>query len=108
MSIQAEDIRGLIYDLQKEQYLLATDYLANTSCLFLRELDKPYSTDQRFSEYTWLLAAPNRALTMIRKQINPLLSPAMRKRLEKLASAIVLFSEGHPNMMFYLAEDVYG
>ena len=51
------------------------------------------------------MVAPNLALTVVQKQVNPLLSPSTRRRLEKLASTVALFSEGHPDMVFYLAED---
>ena len=59
----------------------------------------------KLPETARLLVAPNRAFTVVRKQVNPLLSPATRKRLDKLASTVALFSEGRPDMVFYLAED---
>ena len=105
VTLRAEDIQGLIHDLRREKYLLAADALADTSRLFLRKLERPHNPDKRFSEYARLLVAPNRALTVVRKQVNPLLTPATRKRLDKLASTVALFSEGHPDMVFYLAED---
>ena len=105
VTLRAEDIQGLIHDLRREKYLLAADALADTSRLFLRKLERPHNPDKRFSEYARLLVAPNRALTVVRKQVNPLLSPSTRRRLEKLASTVALFSEGHPDMVFYLAED---
>ena len=105
VTLRAEDIQGLIHDLRRERYLLAADALADTSRLFLRKLERPRNPDRRFSEYARLLVAPNRALTVVQKQVNPLLSPSTRRRLEKLASTVALFSEGHPDMVFYLAED---
>ena len=105
VTLRAEDIQGLIHDLRREKYLLAADALADTSRLFLRKLERPRNPDRRFSEYARLLVAPNRALTVVQKQFNPLLSPSTRRRLEKLASTVALFSEGHPDMVFYLAED---
>ena len=105
VTLRAEDIQGLIHDLRREKYLLAADALADTSRLFLRKLERPHNPDRRFSEYARLLVAPNRALTVVQKQVNPLLSPSTRRRLEKLASTVALFSEGHPDMVFYLAED---
>ena len=105
VTLRAEDIQGLIHDLRREKYLLAADALADTSRLFLRKLERPHNPDKRFSEYARLLVAPNRALTVVRKQVNPLLTPATRRRLEKLASTVALFSEGRPDMVFYLAED---
>lgn len=105
VTLRAEDIQGLIHDLRREKYLLAADALADTSRLLLRKLDRPHNPRQRFSEYARLLVAPNRALTVVRKQVNPLLSPATRRRLDKLANTVALFSEGHPDMVFYLAED---
>jgi len=105
VTLRAEDIQGLIHDLRRERYLLAADALAETSRLFLRKLERPHNPDKRFSEYARLLVAPNRALTVVRKQVNSLLSPATRRRLDKLASTVALFSEGRPDMVFYLAED---
>ena len=105
VTLRTEDIQGLIHDLRREKYLLAADALADTSRLFLRKLERPHNPDKRFSEYARLLVAPNRALTVVRKQVNPLLTPATRRRLDKLASTVALFSEGHPDMVFYLAED---
>ena len=105
VTLRAEDIQGLIQDLRREKYLLAAEALADTSRLFLRKLDRPHDPRQRFSEYARLLVAPNRALTVVRKQVNPLLSASTRRRLDKLASMMTLFSEGRPDMVFYLAED---
>ncbi len=105
VTLRAEDIQGLIHDLRREKYLLAADALAETSRLFLRKLERPHNPDRRFSEYARLLVAPNRALTVVRKQVNPLLSTSTRRRLDKLASTMTLFSEGRPDMVFYLAED---
>ena len=105
VTLRAEDIQGLIHDLRREKYLLAADALADTSRLFLRKLERPLNPDKRFSEYARLLVAPNRALTVVRKQVNPLLTPATRRRLDKLASTVALFSEGRPDMVFYLSED---
>ena len=105
VSLRAEDIQGLIHDLRKEKYLLAADALADTSRPLLRKLGQPYDQNRRFSEYTRLLIAPSRAMNVVRKQVNYLLSPPVRKRLEKISSAMALFSEGHPNMVFYVSED---
>ena len=105
VSLRAEDIQGLIHDLRKEKYLLAADALADTSRPLLRKLGQPYDQNRRFSEYTRLLIAPNRAMDIVRKQVNYLLSPPVRKRLEKVSSAMALFSEGHPNMVFYVSRD---
>ena len=72
VTLRAEDIQGLIHDLRREKYLLAADALADTSRLFLRKLERPHNPDKRFSEYARLLVAPNRALTVVRKQVNPI------------------------------------
>ena len=104
VSLRASDVRDLIHELRKEKYLLAADSLADTSRLLLRKLERPYDPNQRFSEYARLLTAPCRALTVIQKQINRLLSAATRKRLERLASTMTLFSEGSSGMVFYIAE----
>ncbi|WP_304635889.1 recombinase family protein [uncultured Oscillibacter sp.] len=105
VTLRASDIQDLIHDLRREKYLLAADALADTSRLLLRKLERPHNPDRRFSEYARLLVAPNRALTVVRKQVNPLLSASTRRRMDKLASTMTLFSEGRPDMVFYLAED---
>jgi len=105
VSLQAGDIKNLIQDLRREKYLLAADSLADTAKPLLKKLGQPYDPNRRFSDYTWLLTAPNRAMGVVRKQVVQLLSPPLRRQLEKVASAMTLFSEGHPNMVFYAAED---
>ncbi len=108
VTLRAEDIQDLIRDLRREKYLLAADALADTSKPLLRKLSPPYNPDRRFSEYARLLVGPNRAMTVVQKQVNHLLSLPVQKRLKKVASAIELFSEGNAGMVFYSTEAAHG
>ncbi len=64
--------------------------------------------DIPFSDFGWLLIAPDRVLDIIQKQIANHLSVSAHKRLEKLSSKVKLFCEGNANMLFYTAEDEDG
>ena len=107
-TLRAEDIQDLIRDLRREKYLLAADALADTSKPLLRRLSPPYNPDRPFSEYARLLVGPNRAMTVVQKQIDHLLSAPVRKRLKQVASTINLFSEGNNEMVFYTTEAAHG
>ena len=64
--------------------------------------------DIPFSDFGWLLIAPDRVLDIIQKQIANHLSVSTRRQLEKLSSTVKLFCEGNANMLFYTAEDEDG
>ena len=108
VTLRAEDVQDLIHDLRVEKYLLAADALADTMRPFLRKLGQPYDPERCFSEYAWLLTAPGRTLEVIKKQLNGLLSPPVRQRLEKLSSAVHIFRDGYSDMVFYAKEDSNG
>ena len=64
--------------------------------------------DIPFSDFGWLLIAPDRVLDIVQKQIANHLSVSTHRRLEKLSSKVKLFCEGNANMLFYTAEDEDG
>ena len=104
----AEDFQDLIHDLQKEKYLLAADSLSDMVKPLLRKMAHSYDANTPFSDFNWLLIAPDRVLDIIQKQIANHLSASTRRRLEKLSSTVKLFCEGNSNMLFYTAEDEDG
>ena len=54
------------------------------------------------------LAAPERSLTVISRQLHGLLTPATRRRLKNVFSTVSLFRQGNPEMVFYTEEDNCG
>ena len=104
----AEDFQDLIHDLQKEKYLLAAESLSDMAKPLLRKMAHSYDANTPFSDFNWLLIAPDRVLDIIQKQIANHLSASTRRRLEKLSSTVKLFCEGNANMLFYTAEDEDG
>ena len=107
VTLAAEDIRTLTYSLRGERFLLAADILRDTSASLMRKLASP-PKDKPFAYYTNSLAAPERSLTVISKQLHGLLTPATRRRLKNVSSSVALFHQGHPDMVFYTEEDTHG
>ena len=58
--------------------------------------------------YARSLAAPDRSLTVIRKQLHGLLTPSTRRQLETVSSAVSLFRQGRSDLVFYTAENGCG
>ena len=106
-TLEAEDIRSLAHGLRCERYLLAAESLGDASAPLLRKLDLP-PEGRPFEHYAKSLAAPDRSLTVIRRQLHGLLTPSTRRRLEAVSSAVALFHQGHPDMVFYAEENTRG
>ena len=107
VTLAAEDIRTLTYSLRGERFLLAADILRDTSASLMRKLASP-PKDKPFACYTNSLAAPERSLTVISRQLHGLLTPATRRRLKNVFSTVSLFRQGNPEMVFYTEEDNCG
>ena len=107
VTLVAEDIRTLTYSLRGERFLLAADILRDTSASLMRKLASP-PKDKPFAYYTNSLAAPERSLTVISRQLHGLLTPATRRRLKNVFSTVSLFRQGNPEMVFYTEEDNCG
>ena len=107
VTLAAEDIRALTHSLRGERFLLAAEVLNNSAKGLLRKLDRP-PEDRPFVHYKTSLAAPERSLTVIDRQLHGLLTPATRRRLKNVSSSVALFHQGHPNMVFYTEEDTRG
>ena len=107
VTLAAEDIRALTHSLRGERFLLAAEVLNNSAKGLLRKLDRP-PEDRPFVHYKTSLAAPERSLTVIDRQLHGLLTPATRRRLKNVSSSVALFHQGHPDMVFYTEEDAHG
>ena len=107
VTLAAEDIRALTHSLRGERFLLAAEVLNDSAKGLLRKLDRP-PADRPFAHYKTSLAAPERSLTVINRQLHGLLTPATRRRLNSVSSTVSLFHQGHPDMVFYTEEDAHG
>ena len=107
VTLAAEDIRALTHSLRGERFLLAAEVLNDSAKALLRKLDRP-PADRPFAHYKTSLAAPERSLTVIDRQLHGLLTPATRRRLNSVSSTVSLFHQGHPDMVFYTEEDTHG
>ena len=107
VTLAAEDIRALTHSLRGERFLLAAEVLTDSAKSLLRKLDRP-PEDRPFVHYKTSLAAPERSLTVIDRQLHGLLTPATRRRLNSVSSTVSLFHQGHPDMVFYTEEDAHG
>ena len=107
VTLTAEDIRTLTHNLRGERFLLAAEVLNDSAKSLLRKLGRP-PEGKPFDYYKKSLAAPDRSLTVIRRQLHSLLTPATRRRLDSVSSTVSLFHQGHPDMVFYTEEDIHG
>ena len=107
VTLAAKDIRALTCSLRGERFLLAADVLTSSAVPFMRKLAHP-PEDRPFGHYAKSLSAPERSLTVIERQLHGLLTPATRRRLKNVSSAVSLFHQGHPDMVFYTEEDTHG
>ena len=107
VTLAAEDIRALTHSLRGERFLLAAEVLTDSAKSLLRKLDHPLE-GKPFTYYQKSLAAPERSLTVIDRQLHGLLTPATRSRLNSVSSTVSLFHQGHPDMVFYTEEDTHG
>lgn len=107
VTLAAEDVRALTHSLRGERFLLAAEVLTDSAKSLLRKLDRP-PEGKPFDHYQKSLAAPERSLTVIDRQLHGLLTPATRRRLNSVSSTVSLFHQGHPDMVFYTEEDAHG
>ena len=107
VTLEAGDIRSLIRSLRNAKYFLAAEALSEITAPLLRKLSGP-SHGETFSAYLPLLAATERTLSVIQKQLDGLLALPLRKSLEDVSAAVSLFSKGRPDMVFYTTEDGHG
>ena len=107
VTLEAEDIRFLTRGLRCERYILAAESLEEAAAPLMRKLSRP-PEGQPFEYYATSLAAPERRLAVIRKQLCGLLTPGTRRQMETVSTTVALFRQGSPDMVFYTAEDSHG
>ncbi|MDE7243149.1 MAG: ATP-dependent DNA helicase [Oscillospiraceae bacterium] len=108
MTLCAGDIQAMVRDLRSEQYLLAAENLAECSGPIRRKLSEPWDAERPLEVFLRLLIPPNRSLRMIQSQLKTLLTLPSQSRLESLVTAVSLFCDGNPDMVFYTMADECG
>ena len=101
VTLCADDIQAMIRDLRTEQYLLAAETLAECSGPISRKLSEPWDAERPLEVFCRLLILPNRSLHIIQRQIGTSLTLPSQSRLEALVTAVSLFCDGNPDMVFY-------
>ena len=107
VTLVANDIHTLTHRLRGERFLLAAEVLSDSAKSLLRKLERP-PEGKPFDYYQKALAAPERSLTTVSNQLHGLLTPTTRRQLKDTFSAVSLFHQGHPDMVFYTEEDTRG
>ena len=105
VTLGAEDIRSLSHSLRAERFLLAAELWGDAAAPLLRELSRPAEEGHSFDSYAKLLAAPERKLKVIHRQLKDLLSHGTRRQVESLAKTVSLFRRDHDGMVLYTMED---
>ena len=105
VTLCADDIRSLIRRFKAERYLLAAEILSNSAGALLHRLEQPWDEVTPVSTFLPPLAALAHSLPMIHRQINSLLSPYSRRQLDRVLTAVSLFSSKRSEMLFYTAAD---
>ena len=107
-TLEASDIQSLIRSLRQEKYLLASESLADMAGPLMKKMALPFDPDRPFSQFARLLVGPERAMTVIGRQLYGLLTPPTQKELAKVFASTAMFNGSWPNMVFYTAEDKRG
>ena len=108
VTLGVEDIRSLSRSLRAERYLLAAELWQDATAPLVRKLSKPVEEGHPFDAYARLLAAPERKLTIIHRQLKGLLTRGTRRQVETLARTAALFRSGHDGMVLYAMDDGQG
>ncbi len=108
VTLCASDIHTMIQDLRAEQYLLAAETLAECSRSISRKLSEPWDEECSLEMFLRLLILPNRSLRTIQRQLGASLTLASQNRLESLITAVSLFCDRSPDMVFYAAANDRG
>ena len=107
-TLEASDIQSLIRSLRQDRYLLAAESLADMAGPLMKKMALPFDPDRPFSQFARLLVGPERAMTVIGRQLYGLLTPPTQKELAKVFASTAMFNGSWPNMVFYTAEDKRG
>ena len=108
VTMGAEDLRSLSRSLRAERFLLAAELWGDATAPLLRKLSRPVEEGYSFSSYARLLAAPERRLKVIHRQLKDLLTRGTRRQVERLAQRVSLFRGDHAGMALYAMDDGQG
>lgn len=105
VTLGAEDIRSLSRNLRAERFLLAAELWHDAAAPLVRKLSRPAEEGHSFDTYSRLLAAPERKLKVIHRQLKDLLTRGTRRQVESLAKTVSLFRRDHDGMVLYAMDD---
>lgn len=108
ITLEASEIQALIRSLRREKYLLASELLADTTGPLLKKMALPFSGERPFTQFSRLLAGPERAMTVIGRQLYGLLTLPTQKALARVFASTAMFNGVRPDMIFYTEEDKRG
>ncbi len=108
MTLGMEDIHSLSQSLRAERFLLAAELWHDAAAPLVRKLSKPAGEGHSFDTYARLLAAPERKLKVIHRQLKDLLTRSTRRQVENLAKTVSLFRRDHDGMVLYAMDDGQG
>ena len=91
-TLEAGDIQSLIRSLRQEKYLLASESLADMAGPLMKKMALPFDKDRPFSQFARLLIGPERAMTVIGRQLYRLLTPPTQKSLARVFSSTAMFN----------------
>ena len=107
-TLGAEDIRTLSQSLRAERFLLAAELWHDAAAPLLRKLSRPAEEGHSFDTYARLLAALERKLKVIHRQLKDLLTRSTRSQVENLTKTVSLFRRDHDGMVLYAMDDGQG
>lgn len=108
VTLGAEDIRALSRSLRAERYLLAAELWQDAAAPLLRKLSRPVEEGRPFHTYARLLAAPERKLAIIHRQLKSLLTHGARRQAETLARTVSLFRGDHAGLVLHAMDGGQG
>ena len=108
VTLGVEDIRALSHSLRAERFLLAAELWHDAAAPLVRKLSRPAEEGHSFDTYARLLAAPERKLKVIHRQLKDLLTRSTRRQVENLTKTVSLFRRDHDGMVLYAMDDGQG
>ena len=108
VTLGVEDIRALSHSLRAERFLLAAELWHDAAAPLVRKLARPAEEGHSFDTYARLLAAPERKLKVIHRQLKDLLTRSTRRQVENLTKTVSLFRRDHDGMVLYAMDDGQG
>ena len=87
---------------------MAAEVWHEAAAPLVRKLSKPPEAGHPFDAYARLLAAPERKLAIIHRQLKGLLTHSTRRQVESLIKTVSLFRRDHDGMVLYATDDGQG